>query len=116
MFNRIIIAGILLALCLVFGGCDQKTAPSYTPANANDQNWVNGIANAWTAGFLVKDAAAARNDLRVGSKVTFSDGTVRTIVKLKELDGALIVFLDGAPLDGNMVGYPKTVKITDAVR
>lgn len=116
MFNRSIIAFILLALCLGFGACGQKTAQSYTPVDANDQNWVHGIAKAWTTAFLVKDVGAARNDMKVGSKVIFSDRSVRTIIKLKAHDGVLIVFLDGVALDGNIVGYPKKVIITDAAK
>jgi hypothetical protein len=49
----------------------------------------------------------------VGRKVTFSDGTVRTIVKLQETAGSLIVYVDGVPLDGTQVGYPKKIMVSE---
>ena len=100
----------------VVAGCDQKIGVSYTPPNHTDENWVKGIAKKWAAAFFVKDSIQAKNDFAVGKKVTFSDGTFRTIVNLEQNAGNLIVFLDGAPLDGNVVGYPKEIKVTDAAK
>jgi endoglucanase len=116
MFNRNVIGCIFLAAFLVVGGCSQKTGVSYTPANSTDENWVNGVARAWATAFIVTDSIQAKSDFAVGKKVTFSDGTVRTIVRQKENAGSLIVFLDGAPLDGKVVGYPNKIKVTDAAK
>lgn len=113
MFNRIVIAGICLAASFVVAGCSQRPDASYTPTNRSDQNWVNGIARNWSAAFFVKNSAEAKNDLAVGRYVIFSDGTVRRIVGQKENKRSLIVFLDGTPLDGNVVGYPKVMTVTD---
>jgi len=35
---------------------------------------------------------------------------------LKENQGSLLVIFNGKPLDGNVVGYPKEIKVTDAVK
>jgi endoglucanase len=88
----------------------------YSITNYTDENWVKGIATTWAAAFFVRDSPEAKRDFAVGKKVTFADGSVRTIVQQKENAGDLILFLDGAPLDGNMVGYPKELKITDATK
>ena len=119
MFNRNVGACIFLAVFLVaVGGCEQKTGVSYTPTNHTDGNWVKGIAKTWAAAFFVVGPikAQTKNDFAVGRKATFSDGTVRTIVKIEENTGNLIVHVDGAPLDGNVVGYPKKIKITDSAK
>lgn len=116
MFNRNVFACIFLAVFLVgVGGCEQKTGVSYTPTNHSDENWVKGIAKTWAAAFFVPGPikAQTKNDFTVGRKATFFDGTVRTIVKVEENQGNIIVYVDGAPLDGNVVGYPKEIKITD---
>jgi len=102
---------IFLASSLAVSGCDRKTDVSYTPPNHTDQNWVKGVAKTWATAYFVEDSIQAKSDFAVGKKVTFSDGTVRTIVRLKENDGSLIVFLDGIPLDGNVVGYPNLIKV-----
>ena len=125
MFNRNVVACIfsVVFLLVVVGGCEQKTdmsqtptkPVSYTPPNYSDTDtmFVNGILN-HSPGFLVTGPikAQTKNDFAVGRKATFSDGTVRTIVKIEENTGNLIVHVDGAPLDGNVVGYPKEIKIT----
>jgi ABC-type Fe3+-hydroxamate transport system substrate-binding protein len=119
MFNRNVVACIFLAVFLVVvSGCSQKTDVSYTPQNFTDENWVKGIAKTWAAAFFVPGSIKeeTKNDFAVGRKATFSDGTVRTIVKLEENAGNLIVFVDGAPLDGNVVGYPKKIKVIAAAK
>ena len=118
MFNRNVVACIFLAVFLVVvGGCEQKTSVSYTPPNHTDDNFINGIKRNPPAGFLILGPiqAQTKNNFAVGRKVTFSDGTVRKIVKIEDNNGNLIVFVDGAQLDGNAVGYPKEIKVTDTV-
>jgi len=72
-----------------------------------DENWVNGVARSWAAAFFVVNSSHARSKLTVGKRITFAGGTARTIVSTKEDGGSLIIFLDGAPLDGTVVGYPQ---------
>jgi hypothetical protein len=80
-----------------------ETACNFTDGGT----WVNGVAKSWAAAFFVFNTFHARNELTVGKKITFADGTTRTIVRTKENEGDLIVFLDGAPLVGTIVGYPQ---------
>jgi len=120
MFNRNVVACILLLIFfIVIGGCSQnsqKQDVSYTPPNYTDANWVNGILRNPSSGFLIVAPIKeqTRKDFALGRKATFADGIVRTIVKLEDNLGNLIVHVDGAPLDGNVVGYPKEIKVTDA--
>jgi hypothetical protein len=117
MFNRNVVVCIFLVVFLVaVCGCsDKKTETSYTAPNHTDKNWVKGIAKKWAAAFLVAGPVKeqTKNNFVAGRKVTFADGTVRTIVKVQENAGNLIVMVDGAPLDGNVVGNPKEIKVTD---
>jgi endoglucanase len=55
---------------------------------------------------LVPNSSRAKKEFIAGRNVTFSDGTVRMITNTKEDGASFIVFLDGAPLDGHLVGYP----------
>ena len=84
----------------------------YTPPTHTDPNWVKGIAKTWETAFFVDYSIQAKSDFAIGKEVTFSEGTVRTIVRLKESVGSLIVFLDGTPLYGNVVGFQKKIKVT----
>jgi SAM-dependent methyltransferase len=101
-----------------YSNWSQKTGVSYTPPNHTDKSWVKGIAKTWATAFFVVGPVKEqkKNDFAVGRKVTFSDGTVRTIVKLEQNAGDLIVFLDGAPLDGNVVGYPKKFIVHSGIK
>jgi len=84
--------------------------------NYTDDNWVKGIAKNWATAFFVQDSLKAKSDFAIGRKVTFADGTTRSIIQLKENAGSLIVYLDGAPLDGNTIGYPKEIKVSDITK
>lgn len=79
-------------------------------ANACDYtdggNWLNGVAKS-DASFVVFNTFHARKELTVGKKITFADGTNRTIISTRNDGDTLVTFLDGAPLDGTVVGYPK---------
>ena len=118
MFNRNAIVFIFLVIFLVVGGCSQKVEQkidvSYNLVNITDSNWVKGIAtkNFMATGFFIEDSTQARSDFAVDNKVTFSDGTVRTIISQMKFGKFLIVFLEGTRLDGNLVGYPNTIKVT----
>ena len=43
--------------------------------------------------------------------VQFADAQVRRIVDVKPNGNFLNIFVEGAPLDGRKVGYPKKVEI-----
>lgn len=80
--------------------------PSDCASNLSDQNWVKGVARDWAAAFFVANSDSARSRFTVGKKIKFADGTTQAITKTEENGHSLIVFLDGDPLDGDVVGYP----------
>ena len=75
-----------------------------------DSNWTNGVAKNW-AGFFVANRPANVAQLTPGKKISFADGSTRTIVRQEQSDVYLNIFLNGLPLDGSIVGYPKKFKI-----
>ena len=87
----------------------------YFPANCTDANWENGVAKGWATALFVDKTPAVLRQLRAGRKIMFADGTSRSIMSTKEDIQSVTVFLDGAPLDGAICGYPKefTVCIGD---
>jgi hypothetical protein len=93
-----------------------KNSPPLTPQsfrteNFSDRNWINGIADKWAAAFFIKSSEQAKTDLTVGKKLVFAGGITRTITKVQEKSDTWIIFLDGEPLDGTAVGYPREVII-----
>lgn len=76
-------------------------------SNHTDGNWVNGVARSWATAFFVANSLQARKELTVDSKIYFADGVTRTIVSTKENADSLIIFLNGSPMDGTVVGYPQ---------
>lgn len=89
-------------------------------ANACDYTeegtWVNGVMKSGAAAFVVFKSFHERKELTVGGKITFADGSTRTIMNVSDSGDTLIVYLDGPPLDGNKVGYPKKIKISDITK
>jgi hypothetical protein len=76
-----------------------------------DDNWLNGVARSWDTALLIANSINARKDFMIGNRLTFADGDARTIIDVKEEGGSLIVFLEGAPMDGNLIGYPNKFSI-----
>jgi anaerobic magnesium-protoporphyrin IX monomethyl ester cyclase len=93
-------------LSLIKKNIEENQSNVNCPVGHTDENWVNGIARSWAAAFFVVNTNRARRELAVGGKITFIDGTVREIINTKETADSLIIFLDGEPLDGTIVGYP----------
>lgn len=75
--------------------------------------WLNG---SWRASAGVSVAATKQNiaAFRVGTSVRTADGQIRTITSIKPASGALTVFMNGPALDGNVIGYPKRLSISNA--
>lgn len=82
----------------------------YSASDTTNKEWVNGVARGWAAAFFVSNTLEAAEDFAVKKKVLLSDGSIRTVTSSQEGGGNLIVFLDGSPLDGRLVGYPKPIK------
>lgn len=63
-------------------------------------------------GLSVKDTDANRAAFHKGAKVRFSDGQIRTVSMYYRANGDLTVLLEGAPVDGRLVGYPRTISVS----
>jgi len=110
LISRILLLALAMALTCACGPSDQ--AVSYPIADTTNKDWVNGVAKDWATGFVLKNRSDAAKDFTAGKKVTFSDGSVRSIKSNQVYGTDLIVYLDGNPLDGNVVGYPHAVKLS----
>ncbi len=84
----------------------------YHLIDASDKNWLNGVSRNDSAFFVFYSETAA-SDLKTGRQVIFADGTKRTITSTMENQKTLIVYLDGPPLDGGLVGYPAAVRVVE---
>jgi hypothetical protein len=102
----------LFTVIFVFGliGCGESTQTAYSASDNTNKEWVNGVARDWATAFYVKDTAVAKRDFAVGKQVAFADGSIRTISRNQVNGEDLIVYLEGSPLDGKLVGYPKPIK------
>lgn len=78
--------------------------------NYTNEDWVNGL---WrkSAGFTVAGTAANQKSFVVGASVKLADGQVRKIVDAHMSGNNMSVFLEGAALDANKHGFPKTVSV-----
>ena len=83
-----------------------------TAYDLSDQNWVNGIAIRW-AGFFIRDSAQEQARFTPGKNIKFSDGSIRTITQAKPIGAFLEIYLDGSPLKGDAVGFPKKIRIVE---
>ncbi|EKM93840.1 hypothetical protein C211_18284 [Stutzerimonas degradans] len=90
------------------------TAPTQTTLatsglnNFTSTDWLNGV---WrkSPGFSIAATAANQAAFKLGNSVKLADGQVRKITAAYISGSNMSVYLDGAVLDGNAVGYPKTI-------
>ncbi|WP_408100719.1 glycoside hydrolase family 5 protein [Stutzerimonas sp. VN223-3] len=75
--------------------------------------WSNG---SWRASAGVSVAATSQNldAFEVGTRVRLADGQERTVTSVKAASGALTIFMNGAVLDGSLVGYPNKLRVAAA--
>ncbi|WP_438826826.1 glycoside hydrolase family 5 protein [Pseudomonas lopnurensis] len=104
-------------LTLVSGtGGAAPTVPSQTTVatsnlnNFTNTDWLNGVFRA-SAGFSIQATAANVAAFKAGASVKLADGQVRKILRAQIVGSNMSVFLDGATLNGNSLGYPKTVSV-----
>lgn len=73
-------------------------------------DWLKGI---WrkSAGFSIPGSSDNQAAFKVGASVKFADGQVRKITRVYVVGSNMSVFVDGAVLDGNKVGYPRTLSV-----
>lgn len=90
------------------------STPSLTTAlnSFNGGDFVNGVYNTSKfAGISVKATAENKAAFHKGAKVRFADGQVRTIKLIYHSGGNMTVLMDGGPINGKAVGYPRTVSV-----
>jgi len=91
------------------------TGSSMTTAlNAfNGGDFVNGVYNTSKfVGISVKATAENKAAFHKGAKIRFFGGQVRTIKLIYHSGGNMTVMVDGGPIDGKAVGYPRTVSVS----
>lgn len=92
-------------------------APAITPAmtvalnSFNGGDFSNGIYLG-SPGISVKDTDGNRAAFHKGAKVRFADGQIRTVTMNYRFGGNMTVLLDGSPVDGKRVGYPRTISVS----
>lgn len=77
-----------------------------------DGNWEGGIARNW-AGFFVPSNHYFATRFRVGAKVKFGNGEVRSITSVRIYGPYLNVYVDGVPLKSGEVGLPNSFSIVE---
>lgn len=77
----------------------------------NGENFSSGIYLT-SPGISVKDTPANKAAFHKGAQVRFADGQIRTITVLYPSGGNITVLVDGGAIDGNAVGYPRTVSVS----
>ncbi|HCC60895.1 MAG TPA: cellulase, partial [Pseudomonas sp.] len=91
------------------------TGSSMTTAlNAfNGGDFVNGIYNTSKfVGVSVKATAENKAAFHKGAKIRFFDGQVSTINLIYHSGGNMTVMVDGGPINGKAVGYPRTLSVS----
>lgn len=81
-----------------------------SPENLTDKTWLNGVARGWS-GFFVSKSPKALETYVSGAILRMADGRLKVVTKTESNGNYLNVFLDGAPIDGNVNGYPHRIEI-----
>lgn len=76
--------------------------------NVTNGDWLKGVARN-AAGFSIPNTAANQAKFTKGKTVTFSNGEKRTISQIYVNGQYYNVYLNGSPLNGDVVGYPNSV-------
>lgn len=79
-----------------------------------NHEWLNG---SWrqSAGVSVRATAENLAAFRPGTLVRTADDRLLTVTSVKTIGDNLSVFMRGAPLDGNVVGYPNRLRAVGSV-
>lgn len=79
----------------------------------NGGDFVNGVYNTGKfTGISVKATAENKAAFHKGAKVRFADGQVRTITLIYYSGGNMTVLMDGSPINGMALGYPRTISVS----
>ena len=102
---------LALVLSTVLAACGETQQTNYKLSDTTNSEWVKGVAKGWGTAFFIKNTDQAKKDFAVGKKLILSDGSVRTVTSNQINGDNLIVYLDGERLNGDVVGYPNSVKL-----
>lgn len=107
---------IVFPVCIVAYVYDSQIRSTTDKAkaafNLTDNNWINGVHRR-DAAFFVNNNFENRNRFKFGSKVNFANGDIRSILQVIDNGPYLNIYLDGTPLNGENVGFPKEIKIIE---
>lgn len=79
-----------------------------TPYNLTDINWINGVGREFS-GFFLENNQWNVDRYHVGDSIKFIDGQTREITRIELYPAYMEIYLNGTPLDGNIVGYPNKI-------
>lgn len=107
---------------LTLEGCSARLVPFSHPevlqipeylvsGEVTDEHWVRGIGRHF-AGFFVKLTPASVQTFAVGRWVHFADGSARRITEARWNAPYLNLMVDGPPLDGERVGFPRRLTVS----
>jgi endoglucanase len=92
------------------------TAPATVAAHSTSINaftntdWLNGV---WrkSPGFSIPANDANKNAFKVGASVKLADGQVRKVTQVQVAGANMSVYLDGAAVNGSVVGAPNKLSL-----
>jgi len=76
--------------------------------NITDANWLNGVSRYKPGFFILRSSDIKIQD---GDNVTFSNGETRKVERVFQNGEYINVELNGASVDGSVVGYPNVIYI-----
>ena len=87
--------------------------PSLTVAlnSFNGKDFLGGIYLG-SPGISVQDTDANRAAFHKGAQVRFANGQIRTVKMVYRFGGNMTVLLDGNQVNGQEVGYPRTISVS----
>ena len=87
--------------------------PSLTVAlnSFNGKDFLGGIYLS-SPGISVQDTDANRAAFHKGAQVRFANGQIRTVKMVYRFGGNMTVLLDGNQVNGQEVGYPRTISVS----
>lgn len=96
---------------MLLAATEKLDCQALKPLNVSDSNWNHGVARNWSG--LVLAASADFGLLQSGKAIRFANGEVRHINRVEAVEKYINVFMDGMPLDGNLIGYPNKFKVIE---
>lgn len=92
-------------------GSNGNTIVNTSFNNYTNAHWLKGVFRS-APGFSIANNSTNLNAFKAGNYVQFANKDTRKITRVQVVDGRnLSIFVDGANLDGNKVGYPNTINV-----